>query len=145
MDKNIDVKMKKGGLISDKCGSSLISALTAFAILAISIFAIGSAIHAQFAFLNQNRESAIASLSAQEKIEAIRGMAYNDILNLGSSFQSSGFAYLQNPVGTLNVEDIYGSSDIRKVSVNVRWLSASGRTMQKTIATLVTRNGINRQ
>jgi len=130
---------------SKHSGTSLVSALTAFVVLALGIFAVGSAIHAQFSFLNQNSESAIAALAAQEEIEAIRGMSYNTILGLGTSFQSSGFVYLKNPVGSLTIDSIYGSGDIRRVTATVTWSSVTGRTMQKKLATLVTRNGINRQ
>lgn len=131
--------------LSGKKGFTLVEALTASVILAIGLFVVGLAIYAEFSFINQNREKTIATLSAQEEIEAIRGMAFDDILNLGSSFTASGFTYLRNPVGTLAVENFYGVNNIRKVSISVEWDSLTGRRLKKSLVTMVSRNGINRQ
>lgn len=126
-------------------GFALIEAVMAAFILAISLFAVGTAVYSQFSALNQNREKAIATLAAQEEIENIRGMSYDAILGLGSSFTASGFEYLKNPAGAVAVDNIYGTSDIRRISVTVSWASIMGQRLEKKLATLVTRNGINKQ
>lgn len=126
-------------------GFTLIEAVVAAFIMAISLFAVGTAIYSQFSALNQNREKAIATLAAQEEIENIRGMPYDTILNLGSSFTASGFSYLQNPSGTVVVDNIYGTPDMRRVSVTVSWDSITGKPLQKKLAALVTHGGIDKQ
>ena len=129
----------------NKKGFTLIEAFVASVVLALGLFAVLLALYTEFTFINQNREKAIATLAAQEEIESIRGMPFDTILGLSSYFNASGFAYLKNPVGTLTLDNIYSSDDIRRVSVTVSWLSLTGRTLQIRLATLVTRNGIDRQ
>jgi len=119
--------------------------------MAIGLLAVVAAISSQITTLNQNREKAIAALSAQEEIESIRSMPFDDILNLGtsSSFTASGFVYLNNSSGIVTVDNTYGpissAADARRISVTVNWKSINGKTLQKTLTTLVTRNGINKQ
>ena len=75
-------------LSSGKKGVTLIEAVVSTFIMAIGLFVVGTAIYSQFSSLNQNREKAIATLSAQEEIESIRGMPFDSILALGSSFNA---------------------------------------------------------
>jgi type II secretory pathway pseudopilin PulG len=131
--------------LTDKRGFTLIEAFVATIVLALSLFIVGLAIYMEFPVINQNREKAIAALSAQEEIENIRGMSFDTILTLGSSFVSSGFAYLKNPAGTLTIDDPFGNANIRRVSVRVSWSSLTGGTMQRDLVTFVTRNGIDKQ
>jgi Tfp pilus assembly protein PilV len=137
--------MTKSMHSSKRKGFTLIEALIAAGVLALGLFAVGLAIYAEFPFINQNREKTIATLAAQEEIETIRGKPFDEILALSSSFTASGFEYLKNPVGTVTVDNIYNESDIRRVSVTVTWDSSTGRTLHKSLTTLMTRNGINKQ
>ena len=132
-------------LSSDNRGVTLIESVIAALIMAIGLFVVGTAIYSQFSSLNQNREKAIATLSAQEEIENIRGMSFDSILALGSSFTSSGFDYLNNPSGALVIDSIYGSSNIKRISVTVSWDSITGGSLNRKLVTIVTRGGINKQ
>ncbi len=141
--------MKKIG-IKNKNGFTLIEALLASVVLATGLFVVGLAIYTEFTFIYQNREKAIATLSAQEYIERLRGMSFDQVASVGSSWAMNAsnkppaFAYLQNPLGTVTVSDSYGS-DIKKISVTVSWSSLAGRTLEIKLATLMSRNGINKQ
>ncbi len=126
-------------------GFTLVEAFLASIVFALSLFAILLATYTEFSFVNKNREKAIASLAAQEEIESIRGRPFDTILGLGTSFTSSGFSYLKNPVGTLTIDNPYGSNDIRKISVMVTWDSLGGQTMHRELVTMVTHHGINKQ
>lgn len=130
--------------ISSRKGFTLVEALVASAVLALGLFTIGVTTYTQFAFINQNREKAIATLAAQEEIENIRGMTFDAVASLGSSFNASGFTYLKNPAGVLRITSSYGS-DIKKISVNVSWDSLVGKRSQVNLLTLVTRQGITNQ
>lgn len=131
----------------NKRGLTIVEALFATVIIGMCLFTIGLAIYAQFNFINQNREKAIATLAAQEQIEKLRGMPFDNILSLGSSssFTADGFAYLANASGTTKLESIYGDNNIRRASVSITWTSAGGRTLQKQLVTMIARNGIDRQ
>lgn len=132
--------------LSNKKGFTLVEALFASSIMAIGLVAVITAVYLQATILNKNREHTIASLAAQGEIENIRGMKFNDILPLASFDEDDapGLAYLKNAEGKVKVDDSYGS-DIKRVSVTVTWNSIDGKTLHKTMATLVTRNGIDRQ
>lgn len=132
--------------LSNKRGFTLIEALIASLIMAIGLFAVGTAIYAQFTALNENREKTIATLTAQGEIENIRGMKFSDILALTSfdKDDAPGLAYLRGAEGNVKVDDSYGP-DIKKVSVTVTWNSISGKSLQRTMATLMTNGGINKQ
>lgn len=128
-----------------KKGFTLVEVMAAAAVLSISLLSGGFAIYTQLNFIGQIREEAIATLAAQEEIENIRGMAFDNIINLSSSFSASGFIYLNEPTGTVTVDNIYGDNNSRRVSVTVSWHSFAGATRNQTLATLMTRNGINKQ
>lgn len=132
-------------MVSKKKGFTLIEAFAATCVLAISLLSAGFAIYTQLYFINQLREKSIATLAAQEEVEAIRGMPFDNVLNLGSSFTASGFTYLKSPVGTVTVDDIYSTGNMRRVSITVSWASVTGKALQRTLVTLMSRNGINKQ
>ena len=132
--------------LSNKRGFTLVEALIASLIMAVGLFAAGTAVYTQFTSLNENREKTIAALTAQGEIENIRGMKFSDILPL-TSFDvndAPGLAYLKDAEGKVKVDNSYGP-DIKKVSVTVAWNSINGKPLQKTMATLMTNGGINKR
>jgi len=129
-------------------GFTLIETLTASGILAVGLLAAGLAIYTQHLFINKNREKAIVTLAAQEEIENLRGMSFDDILGLGShfTFTTDGFNYLTDPRGDGYLDKVYNTDDnMRRVSVVISWRSAAGSTLRQSLATLMTRNGINKE
>lgn len=143
--------MRRIGCSSNKSGFSLIEALISSVVMVIGLFAVATAIYAQFSSLSENREKTIATLAVQEEIENLRGMRFSDILALGSSstFSASGFVYLNNPSGTVIIDNTYspisGEDNIRRITVAVEWDSVSGKTLQEIMVTLMTNGGINKQ
>jgi len=129
----------------NKQGFTITEAVAATIILGIGVFIIGSAFFQEYYTINKLREITLATLAAQEEIENIRGMTFDAVSSLGTSFTASGFTYLKNPTGTLKVDDIYNDTNIRRVSVAVSWHSLSGQTLTKSLVTLVTRSGIDKQ
>ena len=132
--------------LSNKKGFNLVEALIASMIMALGLFAAGTAIYTQFTSLNENREKTIAALTAQGEIENIRGMKFSDILPL-TSFDvndAPGLAYLKDAEGKVKVDNSYGP-DIKKVSVIVTWDSINKKQLQRTVSALMTNGGVNKQ
>jgi len=143
--------------LSNKKGFSLVEALFASVIMAIGLFAVIAAIYSRTTILNKNREQTIATLAAQGEIENIRGMKFSDILALTSFDEDDapGLAYLHYGAGygngsiavdpvVVDPDGFDGNSNIKKVSVTVTWKSVNGKQLQKTMTTLMTKDGINK-
>ena len=143
--------MLRNRYLSKRRGFTLIEAVGTTIILGIGLFVVGSAFFWEFGIINALRETTIATLAAQQEIEAIRGMPFSNILNLGSHFTFnkttiSSLRYLSNPQGDGYLDEVYGSgNNMRRLSVTVTWGSLSGRTMSKSLVTLVTNGGIDKQ
>lgn len=144
--------MMRIGRLSNKKGFTLVEALIASMVMAIGLFAVITAIYAQFTAINVNREKTIAALTAQGEIEFLRGKPFDSITTrLFYKAEAPGLEYLRKGLGfgqgDIVVEPSGFTTDlnIKKVSVIVTWDSINGRTLQKTMATLVTSGGINKQ
>jgi type II secretory pathway pseudopilin PulG len=139
--------------LSNKKSFTLVEALFAAVIMGIGLLTLITAIYSQTAILNENRERTIANLAVQGEIENIRGMKFSGIPALTSFDEDDapGLAYLHYGSGfgkgDIKVDSAGFTSDphIKKVSVTVTWNSINGKTLRKTMATLVTENGINKQ
>ena len=138
-------------MLSNKKGFTLIEAFAGSVVLAIALFTVGLAIYAEFTFINQNREKALATLAGQEYIEHIRAMNFTDILAIDSAWAMStsnkptAFTYLNSAQGAVTVDNIYGQDNIRRISVTVTWDSLAGGTRSRRLVALMTNNGINKQ
>ena len=144
--------MKRINILSNKKGFTLVEALSASVIMAIGLMAVMAAIYLQNTVLNKDREQTIATLTAQGEIEFLRGKPFDDIVT--ESFyegDAPGLGYLRYGSGHGKGDIVVGPADftsdtnIKKVSVIVTWNSINGNTLQRSMATLVTRNGINKQ
>ena len=129
----------------EKKGFTLIEVLSATLILTVALLGVASSFSRGSVFISEIRERYVATQAAQEEIELIRDMSFNNILALGSSFTAAGFSSLNTPTGTVIVDDPYSDSNIRRVTVTVDWISSRGRNLSRNLVTLVTREGINRQ
>lgn len=145
------LKMRNMHSLSKK-GFTLIEALIASLIMAIGLFTVGTAIYAQFTALNENREKTIATLIAQGEVEFLRGQPFDNIVTKQFYKEDApGLEYLHYGSGDGRGDIVVGSagftsdSHIKRVSVIVKWDSINGKTLQKTMATLMTDGGINRQ
>ncbi len=138
--------------LSNKRGFTLIEALIASVIMAIALFTVATVIYTQFAALNVNREKTIAALTAQGEVEFLRGQPFANITTrLFYKEEAPGLEYLHYGSdfgkGEIVVDDagFTGNSNIKRVSVIVTWNSVNGKTLQETMATLMTNGGINKQ
>lgn len=146
--------MTQSRILSNEKGFTIIEALVASVILALGLFAIGAVVHTQFNFVNQNRERAIATLTAQGLIENIRGKNFADIQSVipVSVDDAPGLGYLhygsdpgRGAIVVDNASGITTDPNIKRISVTVEWDSLAGRRLDATLTTFVTKNGIDNQ
>lgn len=128
-----------------KKGFTLVEILVAVVVLGIALCSIACIFPKGLIFITEIRQTAIATQAAQEEMELIRDMAFDNILELGASFTAAGFSELNSPTGTLIIDNPYRTDDMRRVTIVVNWTSLQGRSLSKSLVTLVTREGINRQ
>ncbi len=149
------INMKNPDKRQKKRGFTLMEAMFAVLLLATGLIAVGTVFFQQFSYINKLRELTIATLATQEVIERIRGMGFDTIItqDLNAKFNSNQDrpralnTYLNNPVVEVTLDNYsYGDpNNIKRLSVAVRWVSTDGRTFQKSLVTVVARNGIDKQ
>jgi prepilin-type N-terminal cleavage/methylation domain-containing protein len=129
-----------------KGGFTLIEVLITIFILAIVLMTLVSAFIYGYNLLSRTKQVSLATQIAQEEIETIRNMPYDNILALGSSFTNERLSDLFNGQGVLAIEAVPGdtSGNIKKITASVRW-KFKGQQMRKDIVTYVTREGINKK
>ena len=103
----------------------------------ISVFIYG------FNVVFRTRQITLATQIAQEEVELIRNMNYDDILLLESTYNHDSLSELVNGNGSLSIENGPGD-DIKKLTVSVLW-DYRGTGMRKDVVTFITRDGVNKK
>lgn len=127
----------------DEKGFSLIEVLIAIFILGIVSITLISVFMYGFNIVYKTRQANLATQIAQEEVEAIRMLSYDDILLLGSTYEHESLSELINGAGTVTVEAGPGD-DIKKLTVSVTW-DYRGIDMRKDVVTFITREGVNKK
>jgi type II secretory pathway pseudopilin PulG len=135
-------------IIKSKQGLTLGEVLVSAAILSIVIVGIiGLFVNCNI-MANEIREQSIVTNALNERMEDIRGMDYTTLLGIGTTFTPDGFSQLNanaNPTGSLTLDNPFSDDDIRRVTLTVNWTTQRGRSLNKSLVTLVTNSGINKQ
>ncbi len=124
-------------------GFSLIEVLIAIFILGIVSVTLISVFIYGFNVVFKTRQVFMATQIAQEEVELVRNMNYDDILLLGSTYTHDSLSELVNGAGALSIESGPGD-DIKKLTVSVTW-DYQGTNMRKDVVTFVTREGVNKK
>lgn len=128
---------------SSKKGFSLIEVLIAVFILGIVSLTLISVFIYGFNVIYKTKQLTLATQIAQEEVELIRNMNFDDILTLDSSYSHDSLSELVNGTGTLSLQDGPGT-DIKKLTVSVTW-DYRGSTLRKDVVTFITREGVNKK
>ena len=125
------------GKTEKSSGFTLIEIVFSILIAGTALAGLALAFSTGLASIKATRETSIAIQAAQQEIENIRNTPFDAI-------QTHGFSVppLETD-GTVVAESL--EADMKKVSINISWISGSGRGMSKDLLTFITRNGINRQ
>ena len=123
--------------IEKSAGFTLVEIVFAILIAGTAFAGLALAFSTGMASIKATRETSIAIQAAQQEIENMRNTPFNAI-------QTHSFSVppLETD-GTVVAESL--EADMKKVSINISWISGSGRGMSKDLLTVITRNGINRQ
>ncbi|MFC2168117.1 prepilin-type N-terminal cleavage/methylation domain-containing protein [Acidobacteriota bacterium] len=124
-------------------GFSLIEVLLAIFILGIVSITLISVFIYGFNVVFKTRQVTLATQIAQEQVELVRNLNYNEILLLGSSYSHDSLSDLVNGTGTQAIENGPGD-DIKKLTISVTW-DFRGANLRKDIVTFVTREGVNKK
>jgi prepilin-type N-terminal cleavage/methylation domain-containing protein len=128
-----------------KEGFTLVEVLMAALILSVTLASSLLVFTKTNILVSRVQQRNIATQAAKEEIERIRDMSFDDAIALDSSFTTTSFSELFNPVGALTIDDPFDNDDIRRVTVTVTWNTAQGKELSTTLGTLITRGGINRE
>ena len=124
-------------------GFSLIEVLIAVFILGIVSMTLVSVFMYGFNVVFRTKQVTLATQIAQEQVEHVRNLNFDDILTLGSSFTHESLSELVNGQGSLSLESGPGA-DIKKLTVSVLW-DYRGTNMRKDVVTFITREGVNKK
>lgn len=124
-------------------GFTFIEVLVTIVVVAVALMALLSVFIYGFNLLSRMKHVAIATQCAQEEVEGIRNLTFDEILALGSSFTNESLILLENSSGVRTIEDSLGD-DIKKLTVSVFW-TYRGQPLRKDIVTYITREGINKK
>ena len=124
-------------------GFSLIEVLIAIFILGIVSVTLISVFIYGFNVVFRTRQVILATQIAQEEVELVRNLNYDDILLLGSTYNHDSLSELVNGAGALSIENGPGD-DIKKLTVSVTW-DYRGTNMRKDVVTFITREGVNKK
>jgi len=124
-------------------GFTFIEVLVTIVVVAVALMALLSVFIYGFNLLSRMKHVAIATQCAQEEVEGIRNLTFDEILALGSSFTNESLILLENSSGVRTIEDSVGG-DIKKLTVSVFW-TYRGQPLRKDIVTYITREGINKK
>ena len=142
MSNSMKRKLKKNQK-RPKEGFSLVEVLIAVFVLGIVSMTLISVFIYGFNVVYRTRQINLATRIAQEEVELVRNLDYDDILLLGTSYSHESLSELENGNGTLSIEAGPGD-DIRKLTVSVTW-DYRGINMRKDVVTFITREGVNKR
>lgn len=124
-------------------GFTLVEVLVTIVVVAVALMALLSVFIYGFNLLSRMKQTAIATQCAQEELENIRNLTFDEIVALGASFTNDSLTLLENSSGVRTIEDSVGD-DIKKLTISVFW-TYRGQNMRKDIVTYITREGINKK
>jgi prepilin-type N-terminal cleavage/methylation domain-containing protein len=124
-------------------GFTLVEVLVTIVVVAVALMALLSVFIYGFNLLSRMKQTAIATQCAQEELENIRNLTFDEIIALGASFTNDSLTLLENSSGVRTIEDSVGV-DIKKLTISVFW-TYRGQNMRKDIVTYITREGINKK
>jgi len=125
-------------------GFTLIEVLITIMILGMVLISLISCFIYGFNVLARTKRTSIATQCVQKEVENIRSKTFAEILALGNTWTNENFVKLDNATGVRAIEDSGIGADIKKLTISLTW-TYRGRTMEQSIVTYITKEGINKK
>jgi len=132
-------------LCKDRKGYTLTEALVGIVLLALTTIVFFSCFMTAFANLRRVMELRTASLVLQEQVSATRTLTFSDIQNMGSSFTSGAMSSLNNASGSVTQSFYHAGGNSVKITFALDWTAFDGTPAHRSIATVMTEDGINKR
>jgi prepilin-type N-terminal cleavage/methylation domain-containing protein len=120
-------------------GMTLMEVIVSILLVGLVLAGLATALTWSLSTIRASRESSAALQAAQQEIEKMRNSPFATVAAGSYSFPVPALSVNGNVV----VED--EETDMKKVSVDVSWVSGSQRNMHVTLATYITKDGIGRR
>lgn len=136
----------KQDLQSDNAGGfTLLELLAALFILTVGLFGVIQMHHVGLGKLRVLNESIVASHAVQNEIEHLRALPFAALQNVQNGpfhSKSPEPARLVNAKPAVTIEDFRGTPRLKKVTASLAWTGEYGRTIRKSVTTLIADKGI---
>jgi Tfp pilus assembly protein PilV len=139
--------MKRTTRMADCRGYTLIEALVASVILAMTLVSLLALSSQCFHYLTDIRRSARATQVLQQKMEDIRLLSWSSLGTMSTTFVDSNAVMNTRYNGTVftSAYDTYnGSTTVMKVTLQVTWRNRVGVTQTNRLSSLIANGGLNR-
>jgi len=124
---------------------TLIEVLIAIVLISILASVIFACFNTSFKYLRQIIELRTANLILQEETSIVRNLTFQEIETLTDTFYCTSMSGLNGAAGTIEKSPYNGHDNIIKISFRLDWTSVNERALSKTITTVITDHGINKQ
>ncbi len=142
MCENVDMTR---GISGRRDGFALIELITALFILTIGMFGVIQMYHFGLAKMQAMNESAVAIRAVRNEVETLRAIPFDKLQNVEAApFRSEtpAMAELVNVVPAVAIKDYDGRAKrLKEVTVAITWTGEHGRTIKKSVTTLVADKG----
>jgi prepilin-type N-terminal cleavage/methylation domain-containing protein len=131
-----------------QAGFNIIEVSIATLIIGVLVASILTTITHGFGILSRSRETLRGNQILQQELETIRTYSWTQMTNsanFGSTnIADGGVVYsVAKYVAPYTNSTIYGTNNIRKVTVTIVWTNMNGDQMSKSMTTLVSQGGLN--
>jgi hypothetical protein len=131
-------------------GYTIIEAVSCVAIATLALGSIAFFMNSGQFVAVDNRSHIYAVNGLREEMELIRDMSYSDILNLGNGSainNNTQLDKLSNKDAKRHITHCFGTvtdpdPNCKKITLRVTWKSPSGRDMEESITSFITKGGI---
>ena len=128
---------------SREAGFSLVEVLIAMVVLGIILLTLISVFAFGYNLIARTQQTALATQVCQAELERIRGLTFDSLASLTTTFTDAKLAGLISGQGLRAVEAGPGA-DIKKLTLSITW-KFRGQSMRKDIVTYITRMGVDKK